>query len=188
MIQAAILQISRFCHAAKNSAPKFMTRNKTSIQPAPGRNSIWRDLKKAIRGTEEDFTAIDLRRAIFLLAVPMIMELVMESTFAVVDIYFVGKLGPSAVATVGLTETYLYLLYSLGIGLSMAVTAIVARRVGEKNPGEAGLSAVQSIWLAVLASVPFAIAGIFYSRELLSLMGADEWALEEGYKYTRWML
>ncbi|HLT94124.1 MAG TPA: MATE family efflux transporter, partial [Membranihabitans sp.] len=166
----------------------MMLRNKTTRPPASGWSILWRDLRKAIRGTEEDFTTIELRRAIILLAVPMILELVMESTFAVVDIYFVGKLGPSAVATVGLTETYLYLLYSIGIGLSMAVTAIVARRVGEKNPGEAGLSAVQSIWLAVLASVPFAIAGIFYSRELLSLMGADEWALEEGYKYTRWML
>lgn len=149
---------------------------------------LWQDLKNAIRGTEEDFTTIGLRRAILLLAVPMILELVMESTFAVVDIYFVGKLGPSAVATVGLTETYLYLLYSIGIGLSMAVTAIVARRVGEKKKEMAGISAVQSIWLSVIAAIPFAIGGIFYSRELLTLMGADEWAIQEGYKYTRWML
>lgn len=165
-----------------------MTRNKTSIQPEIGRNSIWRDLKKAIRGTEEDFTAIDLRRAILLLAVPMILELVMESTFAVVDIYFVGKLGPSAVATVGLTETYLYLLYSLGIGLSMAVTAIVARRIGEKKMAVAAISAVQSIWLAVIFSIPFAVGGVFFSKELLALMGADQWAIDEGYKYTQWML
>lgn len=82
--------------------------------------SIWKDLKNAIRGSEEDYTQIKINRAIFLLAVPMILELIMESLFAVVDIFFVGKLGPSAIATVGLTETYLFLLYSIAMGLSMA--------------------------------------------------------------------
>jgi putative MATE family efflux protein len=153
--------------------------------PAP---SLWQELKDAIRGTEADYTRIDLRRAIFLLAVPMILELVMESTFAVVDIYFVGKLGASAVATVGLTETYLFLLYSLAMGLATAVTAIVARRVGEKQTDDAGVSAVQSILLALVFSVPFAIAGIFFAQDLLVLMGADEWAVQHGYRYTQWML
>src|SRR5687768_18571848 len=115
-------------------------------QPLPSR-STWQALKDAIRGTEADYTKIDLKRAIFLLAVPMILELVMESTFAVVDIYFVGKLGASAVATVGLTETYLFLLYSLAMGVATAVTAIIARRIGEKKKEEAGVSAVQSIFL-----------------------------------------
>jgi len=151
-------------------------------------SSIWHELKDAIRGTEADYTRIDLKKAIFLLAVPMILELVMESTFAVVDIYFVGKLGASAVATVGLTETYMFLLYSLAMGLAMAVNAIIARRIGEKNREAAGLSAVQSIFLALLVSVPFAIAGIFFSRELLSVMGADQWSLEHGHRFTRWML
>ncbi len=150
--------------------------------------SIWQELKDAIRGTEADYTQIGLKRAIFLLAVPMILELMMESTFAVVDIYFVGKLGASAVATVGLTETYLYLLYSLAMGLATAVTAIIARRIGEKNKEEAGISAVQSIFLAILCSIPFAIAGIFFSKKLLTLMGADAWAIEHGYRYTQWML
>jgi putative MATE family efflux protein len=150
--------------------------------------SNWEALKEAIRGSEADYTQIGLRRAIFLLAVPMILELVMESTFAVVDIYFVGKLGASAVATVGLTETYLFLLYSVGIGLSMAVTAIIARRIGEKNREDAGASAVQSIILAFLCSLPFAVAGIFYSKELLGLMGADAWGIEYGHRYTQWML
>jgi len=90
------------------------------IAPALPARSVWQALTDAIRGTEADYTKIDLKRAIFLLAVPMILELIMESTFAVVDIYFVGKLGASAVATVGLTETYLYLLYSLAMGLAMA--------------------------------------------------------------------
>lgn len=157
-------------------------------EPVVSKNSLWQELKNAIRGTEADYTKIDLRRAIFLLGVPMILELVMESTFAVVDIYFVGQLGASAVATVGLTETYLFLLYAIGMGLSMAVTAIVARRIGEKNMRDAGSSAVQSIFLALIAAAPFAIAGIFFPRELLALMGADEWSINTGYVYTQWML
>src|SRR5690554_4805355 len=152
------------------------------------RKSVWRELRNAIKGTEADYTQIGMKKAIFLLAVPMILELIMESTFAVVDIYFVGRLGASAVATVGLTETYLFLLYSIAMGLSMAVTAIIARRIGEKNKEEAGISAIQSIFIAILASVPFGIAGIFFAKDLLALMGADEWALETGYRYTQWML
>ncbi|MBX7152690.1 MATE family efflux transporter [bacterium] len=153
-----------------------------------GRGSVWQELKNAIRGTEADYTKIGLKRAIFLLAVPMILELVMESLFAIVDIYFVGKLGSSAVATVGLTETFLFLLYSLAMGLATAVTAIIARRIGEKNTDEAGVAAVQSVFLAMLASLPFTIAGIFFSKELLTLMGGDPWSIEHGYKYTQWML
>src|SRR3972149_3774407 len=152
------------------------------------RNSLWQELKNAIRGSDADYTQINLGKAVFLLAVPMILELIMESTFAVVDIYFVGSLGASAVATVGLTETYLFLLYSVAMGLATAVTAIVARRIGEKNKVEAGVTAVQSIILALFVSVPFAFAGIFYSRELLALMGADPWTLEHGYGYMQWML
>lgn len=151
-------------------------------------NSIWQELKNAIQGTDADYTKIGLRKAIFLLAIPMILELVMESTFAVVDIYFVGKLGSSAIATVGLTETYIFLLYSLAMGLATAVTAIIARRIGEKNKEEAGKSAIQSILLALLFSLPFSIAGIFFAKELLALMGADAWAIQQGYKYTQWML
>lgn len=155
--------------------------------PIPS-GSIWQALKDAIKGTEADYTQISLRKAIFLLAVPMILELVMESAFAVVDIYFVGKLGASAVATVGLTETYLFLLYSVAMGLATAVTAIVARRVGEKKKEAAGIAALQSIYLGLLCSIPFAIAGIFFSKDLLSLMGADAWSIEHGYRYTQWML
>jgi putative MATE family efflux protein len=160
----------------------------TPPEPAAPAPSLGRQLRDAIRGTEADYTRIDLRRAIVLLAVPMILELVMESTFAVVDIYFVAKLGASAVAAVGLTETVIFLLYSVAMGLATAVTAIVARRVGEKKKEEAGATAVQAIYLGVLASLPFAVAGVFFAPEVLSLMGGDEWALSEGYRYTQWML
>lgn len=149
---------------------------------------LWADLRAALRGTNADYTRIPLKRAVLLLAVPMMLELVLESTFAVVDIFFVAKLGSSAVATVGLTETYLFLLYSIAMGLSMAVTAIVARRIGEQRGEEAALSAVQAIAVAVLVSLPFAVAGIVWAQDLLRLMGADAWGLEHGYRYTQWML
>jgi putative MATE family efflux protein len=151
-------------------------------------SNLWHEIRNAIKGTEADYTKIGIKKAIFLLALPMVLELVMESTFAVVDIYFVGKLGPSAVATVGLTETYLFLLYSIAMGLSIAVTAIIARRVGEKQKDRAAVTAIQSIFLGLLFSVPFAIAGIFFAKDLLRLMGADPWTIEVGYKYTQWML
>ncbi len=159
-----------------------------ALERAAPNHSIWQQLKDAIRGSEADYTKIGIGKAIFLLAVPMILELIMESTFAVVDIYFVGTLGPSAVATVGLTETYLFLLYSIAMGLSVAVTAIVARRIGEKEKSKAGLSAVQAILIALIASLPFSIGGIFFAKDLLALMGGDEWVITNGYKYTQWML
>lgn len=159
-----------------------------SDSPAEARRSVYTELRDAIRGTGADYTKIPLRRAVFLLAVPMVLELVLESTFAVVDIYFVGKLGSSAVATVGLTETLLYLLYAIGMGLSMAVTAIVARRVGENQREAAAVTAVQAIWIAVLCSLPFAVAGIVFAHDLLRLMGGDAWTLENGYPYMQWAL
>lgn len=157
---------------------------RADLSPQP----LWKNIRQALQGTEADYTSININRAILLLAIPMILELVMESTFAVVDIFFVGKLGASAVATVGLTETYLFLLYSVAMGLAMAVTAIIARRIGEKNSEIAGRSAVQAIIMGLLCSIPFAFTGIFFARELLELMGADQWVLEKGYRYTQWML
>ena len=162
--------------------------NTEETKSRASKRKIWDALLDAIKGTSEDYTKISLKRAIFLLAIPMILELVMESTFAVVDIYFVGQLGASAVATVGLTETYLYILYSVAMGLSMGVTAIIARRIGEKDKEKASRTALQAILLSVLVSLPFAFAGIFYSKELLALMGGDSWVIEEGYRYTSWML
>ncbi|MCZ8345804.1 MAG: MATE family efflux transporter [Leptospiraceae bacterium] len=155
--------------------------------PAPPQ-SIWSALKEALKGSEADYTKIGINKAIFLLSVPMILELVLESVFAVVDIYFVGGLGASAIATVGLTETYLFILYSIAMGLSMAVTAIIARRIGEGERLEAGKSAFQAILVGAIASLPFAIIGLFYSKELMQIMGADEWTLTHGTAYTKWML
>lgn len=155
----------------------------TATQP-----SVWADLRAALRGSNADYTRIPLKRAVFLLAIPMMLELVLESTFAVVDIFFVARLGASAVATVGLTETYLFLLYSIAMGLAMAVTAIVARRIGEARGDEAALSAVQAIVVAVGVSLPFALVGVVWAQDLLSLMGADAWAVEHGHRYTQWML
>jgi putative MATE family efflux protein len=160
----------------------------TSESAADARRSVWAELRDAIRGTNADYTKIPLRRAVFLLAVPMVLELVLESTFAVVDIFFVGKLGASAVATVGLTETMLFLVYSVGFGLAMGVTAVVARRVGEGEHEAAAVTAVQAIWIALIASVPFALAGILFAPDLLRLMGADAWTLEHGYPYMQWAL
>jgi len=152
------------------------------------RRSLWAELREAIRGTGADYTKIPLRRAVFLLAVPMVLELVLESTFAVVDIFFVGKLGSSAVATVGLTETMLFLLYAIGMGVAMSVTAVVARRIGEGKREEAAVTAVQAIWIALLVSLPFSVAGIVFAQDLLRLMGADEWTLTHGYPYMQWAL
>lgn len=151
-------------------------------------SSIFKELREAIKGTEQDYTAIGMRKAIFLLAVPMILELVMESVFAVVDIYFVGKIDKDAIAAVGLTETYLYLLYSVAMGLSMAVTAIIARRTGEKDSGASSVAAVQAIVLGILISIPFSVTGILYAKELLILMGANENVTALGTPYMQWML
>ena len=154
----------------------------------PSMRRLVRDLMDAIRGTAADYTQGSIGRAILLLSVPMMLEMALESAFAVVDIYFVSSLGSSAVATVGLTESVLTLVYAVAIGFSMGTTALVARRIGEKHPREAADAAVQAIAVAVAASVPFAVAGIFFAKDILGLMGADAWGLEHGYRYAAWML
>ena len=149
---------------------------------------LLRDLRDAIRGTEQDYTQGSISRAILLLAVPMVLEMFMESIFAVVDVYFVSGLGASAVATVGLTESVLTLVYAVGIGLAMGTTAMVSRRVGEKDNRGAADTAVQAIAVTIVTSIPIMLVGIFAPKWVLSVMGADAWALEHGFKYTQWML
>ena len=149
---------------------------------------LLRDLLDALRGTGTDYTQGSLGRAILLLSVPMMLEMALESVFAVVDVYFVSGLGSSAIATVGLTESVLTLVYAVSIGLSMGTTALVARRIGEKDPRGAADAAVQSIAVGLAASIPFSLAGIFFARDILRLMGADAWSLEHGWRFTAWML
>ncbi|RPA67853.1 MATE family efflux transporter [Cyclobacteriaceae bacterium YHN15] len=141
--------------------------------------------KKALKGLEEDFTQISIKKAIFYLSVPMILEMVMESLFAVVDIFFVGKLGVFAVATVGLTESVLTIIYSIAIGLSMAATAIVARRIGEKKPIEASAAAFQAIIVCSFFAVAVAVLGVFQAKNMLALMGGEPDVVESGYRYTQ---
>jgi len=157
--------------------------------PEGGRiRRLWRDVVLAVRGSEQDFTEGGLGRAILLLSVPMVLEMVMESVFAVVDIFFVSKLGPDAVATVGVTESLLTLVYAIGIGLSMGTTALVARRIGEKRPREAALTAVQAIAVGVVASLPIALAGIVFAPDLLRAMGMDAAVADKNATFTAVLL
>lgn len=139
----------------------------------------------AIRGKEEDFTTGSIRKAILMLSIPMILEMLMESTFALVDIIFVSQVSVNAVATVGLTESVITLLYALAIGLSMAATAVVARRTGAKDKKGAAEAAVQAIILGTIISVVVGAIGIIYPKEILGLMGGEPELIEEGYGYTR---
>lgn len=145
-------------------------------------------LKAALKGDYKEFTSGSINKALFMLSVPMILEMVMESLFAVVDVFFISKLGVDAVATVGLTESVLMLIYAVAIGLSMATTALVARRVGEKNFTKATDSAMQAIYITFVFSVLLAIPGIIFAKDILRLMGGSEKLIEEGYLYTRIML
>ena len=149
---------------------------------------IYNFIKDAIAGRQQDFTTGSIRKAVFMLAIPMILEMCLESVFAVVDIFFVGKLGSNATATVGLTESVLTIIYSIAIGLSMAATALVARRVGEKNYEGAAKAGAQAIMVSLILSVLISITGILFAEELLRLMGATEEIVRSGAIYTRIML
>jgi len=135
-----------------------------------------------------DYTQGSMSKAVFLLAIPMILELSLESVFALVDIFFVSKLGPNAIATVGLTEAAITIIYSIAIGLSTAATAIVARRIGEKNPEAAAHAGAQSLIIALIVTVIVSITGFVFAGDILSLMGASEDVVAEGAVFTRIMM
>ncbi len=152
--------------------------------------AIFAFIKGAIKGEEQDYTKGSMRKAVFLLAIPMILEMMMESVFAVVDLYFVGHLPDSshAIQTVGLTESVLTIIYSLAIGISMAATAMVARRIGEKNPDGAARAGMQAIFLSVVITVIISIPGFIYAADILRVMGAEEATVLIGTPYIRIMM
>jgi len=143
--------------------------------------------RQALAGSEQDYTVGSIRRAVILLAIPMVLEMCLESVFAVVDIFFVGKLGNGAVATVAFTESILSLVYSIAMGLSMAATALVARRVGEKNYKEAAHSGMQIILFAFFVSLIISIVGISFAGSILHFMGASDKMIAENIRYTQIM-
>src|ERR1700716_4271757 len=154
----------------------------TSAQP---QRSLWASLVEAVRGSHQDYTAGSLNRAILLLAVPMVLEMVLESLFAVVDVFWVGRLGANAIATVGLTESLLSLIFAVGIGLSMSTTAMVARRIGEKDPTGAAVAGVQAIVIGIVTAIVVGVPCYIYAPDLLRLMGASSDIVASGGGYAR---
>lgn len=154
-------------------------------------SKIFSTLKQALNGDESfDYTAGSIKKAVILLAIPMVLEMMMESVFALVDLYFVGHLEHSsfAIQTVGLTESVLTIIYSIDIGLSMAATAVVARRIGEKDPVAAAKAGMQAIVIAFILSIFMSIYGIIYAKDILIFMGASVDAAEHGFRYTQIMI
>src|SRR5580693_1455803 len=154
----------------------------TAAEP---QTSLWASLMEAVRGSHRDYTAGSLNRAILLLAVPMVFEMVLVSLFAVVDVFWVGRLGANAVATVGLTESMLSLVFAVGMGLSLSTTAMVARRIGEKDPEGAAVAAVQAIALGVMVALAIGLPCGVLAPRLLRLMGASPELVAVGSGYTR---
>jgi putative MATE family efflux protein len=150
--------------------------------------SFSRDISEAITGTDQDFTEGTLRRAILLLAIPSILEMIMESIFVIVDIYFVSRLGSDAVATVGLTESIVTIIYAIATGLGTATTSLVSRRIGEKRTGEASETAFQAILTGLIVSLIIGIPGALFSERIMELMGASPNIIENLSDYTRIML
>jgi putative MATE family efflux protein len=147
--------------------------------------SLWSSIREAVRGSHQDYTTGSLNRAILLLAIPMVLEMVLESLFAVVDVFWVGRLGADAIATVGLTESLLSLVFAVGLGLSLSTTAMVARRIGEKDPAGAAVAGVQAIVLGLAFSAAVGIPCLFLAPQLLRLMGASPQIVAVGSGYTR---
>ncbi len=150
--------------------------------------SFWSILKEAVRGSTRDFTQGSIGLAIFLLSVPMVLEMVMESVFAIVDIFFVARLGADAVAIVGITESMLAIIYAFAIGLGIGATATVARRIGEKDEDGAARSATHALYLGLIVSVILSTVGIIFAADFLALLGASEKVIAEGTTFAQIML
>jgi len=147
--------------------------------------SFWASVREALRGSHQDFTSGDLNRAILLLAIPMVLEMVLEALFAVVDVFWVARLGADAVATVGLTESLLSLVFAVALGLSLSTTAMVARRIGEKDPAGAAIAGVQAIFIGFAVSAAVGVPCLIYARNLLRAMGASPQVVAVGSGYAR---
>lgn len=150
--------------------------------------SFWNSVRQSLRGEEHDYTALPLNRAVILLAVPMVLEMIMESLFAVADVFWVSHLGKEAVAVVGLTESIMTLVYAVAIGISIAATAIVSRRIGEKEPELAAQAAGQIVLLGVLMATGIGIVLGYFAPDILRLMGAGEDIVTLGSGFARMML
>ncbi len=150
--------------------------------------TFWASVREAIHGSQQDFTAGSLERAIFLLAIPMVLEMLLESLFAVVDVFWVARLGADAVATIGLSESLMTIIYAVCMGLGMSTTAMVARRVGEKDSDGAAIATVQAVGLALILCLSFGVPGWIFGRSLLRLMGASPGVLAVGSSYTKIVL
>lgn len=148
-------------------------------------STFWGSIREALRGTHQDFTTGNLNRAIVLLAIPMVLEMVLESLFAVVDVFWVSHLGADAVATVGLTESLLSLIFAVGFGLGLSTTAMVARRIGEKDAPGAAVAGVQAIILGLATSLIIGVPCWIYAPRLLQVMGASPQIVATGSGYTR---
>src|SRR5712692_8882845 len=155
------------------------------LTAAPTTISLWKSIREALRGSHQDFTTGSINRAILLLAIPMVLEMVLESLFAVVDVFWVGRLGADAVATVGLTESLLSLVFAVGLGLSLSTTAMVARRIGEKDPAGAAVAGVQAIVIGIAISLLVGVPCVFLAPRLLGLMGASPQIVAVGGGYAR---
>jgi putative MATE family efflux protein len=162
--------------------------SRSTILDPPDSRSFWSSVSDSLRGKEHDYTSGNLGRAILLLSVPMVLEMAMESLFGLVDVFFVAHLGSDATATVGITESILTLVFAAALGLGMATTATVARRVGEKNREGAAVAAVQSIALGIVVSILVGIVGVLEAPQLLRMMGASPAIVQTGSTYTRIML
>ena len=156
-----------------------------SVSAVESQPTLWNSLAEAIRGSHQDYTSGSLNRAIFLLAVPMVLEMVLESLFAVVDVFWVGRLGANAVATVGLTESMLSLVFAVAMGLSLSTTAMVARRIGEKDSTGAAVAAVQAIALGLMLSIVIGAPCLVLAPRLLRWMGSSPEIVAVGSSYTR---
>src|SRR3984893_18994893 len=163
-------------------SPSSVASESTGAAPDP--TSFWSAIRESLRGSRRDYTVGPIGRSIILLAIPMVLEVCMESIFAVVDIKWVSYLGPDAMATVGLTESLLTLMYAIAIGLSIGATATVARRIGEKNPDGAARAAIQALALGLIVSTVIALVGAPLAPKLLSIMGASPEVVAQGWGFT----